>query len=109
MLDAITRTSQSPEKCLSCPVATGCGWCSGYNYESCGTRNCRDTDVGLAHEGRCLAVCYYVNERSLIIGDTKPNKIYLPREEAVQLIGEDATAALWALAEEAKNNVEVKI
>lgn len=33
----------------------------------------------------------------------------LPREEAVQLIGENATAALWTLAEEAKNNVEVKI
>ena len=38
-----------------------------------------------------------------------PKKIYLPREEAVRLIGEDATAALWALAEKAKNNVEVKI
>ena len=109
MLDAITRTSQSPEKCLSCPVATGCGWCSGYNYESCGTPNCRNTNICLAHKARCLAVCYYVNKCSLIIGDTKPKKIYLPREEAVQLIGEDATAALWALAEEAKNNVEVKI
>ena len=109
MLDAITRTSQSPEKCLSCPVATGCGWCSGYNYESCGTPNCRNTNICLAHKARCLAVCYYVNKRSLIIGDTKPKKIYLPREEAVQLIGENATAALWTLAEEAKNNVEVKI
>lgn len=109
MLDAITRTSQSPEKCLSCPVATGCGWCSGYNYESCGTPNCRNTNICLAHKARCLAVCYYINKRSLIIGDAKPKKIYLPREEAVQLIGEDATAALWTLAEEAKNNVEVKI
>lgn len=80
-----------------------------HNYESCGTPNCRNTNICLAHKARCLAVCYYVNKRSLIIGDTKPKKIYLPREEAVQLIGEDATAALWTLAEEAKNNVEVKI
>ena len=31
-LKKITRQSQSTEECLTCPIAAGCGWCSGWNY-----------------------------------------------------------------------------
>jgi uncharacterized protein len=34
---ALTRTSQSPEKCLECEVASGCAWCPGYNYDAAET------------------------------------------------------------------------
>ena len=29
----ITRRSQSTDECFYCPIAKGCAWCSGYNYE----------------------------------------------------------------------------
>lgn len=87
-LDAITKSSQSPQKCLDCAVASGCGWCSGYNYECFGTANKRSTNICLAHKARVLACCYYYNKRHLTIGDCLPKHIYLPFEEAVQLIGE---------------------
>jgi uncharacterized protein len=43
LLSNITRRSQSTDKCFYCPIAKGCAWCSGYNYEEFGTPNQRAT------------------------------------------------------------------
>jgi radical SAM peptide maturase (CXXX-repeat target family) len=48
-LDCINKTSQSPEKCLTCPIDGGCGWCSAYNYEVFGTPNKRATFICQMH------------------------------------------------------------
>ena len=101
-LDAITRTSQSPKECLSCPVAKGCGWCSGYNYELYGTANKRYTGICYAHKGRVLAACYYTNKRAVEIGDVEPKKIYLPRKETEEIIGKELSDELFELEEKAK-------
>ena len=34
---ALTRTAQSPGKCLECEVASGCAWCPGNNYDTAET------------------------------------------------------------------------
>ena len=104
-LDSITRTSQSPEKCLTCPVAKGCGWCSGYNYELYGTPNKRYTGICYAHKGRVLAACYSANRRYIEIGDVQPKKVYLPRSEVEEIIGKELSDELFALETEA---MEVK-
>ncbi len=52
MLDAITLTTQSTQECIDCPVATGCSWCSGFNYEVYGTPNKRVTRICKAHKTR---------------------------------------------------------
>lgn len=53
--DCITRRSQSTDECFNCPIASGCGWCSAYNYECFGTPNKRSTGICVMHKARCLA------------------------------------------------------
>lgn len=100
-LGAITRSSQSTKECMECPVAAGCGWCSGYNYECTGTPNKRITNICLAHKARSLACAYYYNRRYFQIGDVSPIKIFLPRDEAEKLIGIANTEELYKLEAQA--------
>lgn len=85
-LDAITRTSQSPQECLDCPVSAGCGWCSGLNYELFGTANKRFTGICWAHKARVLASAYYHNRRYIEIGDCLPIKAELPELDALTIL-----------------------
>lgn len=100
-LDAITMKSQSTEECIHCPVSSGCGWCSGLNYEMFGTANRRYTGICKVHKARVLAVCWYCNMRSIALGDTAPKKVNLPYKEVARLIGEDEAAELKAIEKEA--------
>ena len=107
-LDAITRTSQSPQECLECPVSAGCGWCSGLNYELFGTANKRSTAICWAHKARVLASCYYHNRRYLEIGDCLPIEVRLPAEDGLKILPAEKwaelmhieTAALMKFADE---------
>ena len=85
-LDAITRTSQSPQECLDCPASAGCGWCSGLNYELFGTANKRFTGICWAHKARVLASAYYHNRRYIEIGDCLPIKAELPELDALTIL-----------------------
>ena len=97
MLDGITRESQSTKECFECPVAMGCGGCSGYNYECFGTPNHRSTNICLAHKGRVLASYYYANKRFIELGDVEPRVIYMPYNEIVDILGEKSAAELFEL------------
>jgi uncharacterized protein len=57
----ITRQSQSKPECLDCPVSSGCGWCTGYNYDKFGDPNVRATFICWPHRARCMANAYYWN------------------------------------------------
>lgn len=102
-LDSITRESQSPEKCITCPVSQGCGWCSGYNYELYGTANKRYTGICYAHKGRVLASCYYYNKRHIELNDVNHKKINLPYNEVVDILGKEEADYLFNLEKEAFN------
>lgn len=102
-LDSITRKSQSPEKCMICPVSQGCGWCSGYNYELYGTPNKRYTGICYAHKGRVLSSCYYYNKRHIELNDVEPKKINLPYNEVVDILGKEEADYLFNLEKEAFN------
>ena len=60
-LSCITRKSQSTDECWNCPIASGCGWCTAYNYEYFGTPNKRATHICCMHKARSLANFYYWN------------------------------------------------
>ena len=60
-LGCITRQSQSKQECLDCPVSSGCGWCTGYNYDKFGDANIRATYICWMHRARCMANYYYWN------------------------------------------------
>jgi uncharacterized protein len=58
---ALTRRTQSTEECLNCEVASGCAWCSGYNYDSApdATIFHRATFICKMHKARVRANKYY--------------------------------------------------
>lgn len=86
LLTDITRQSQSTDECINCPVASGCGWCSAYNYECFGTPNKRATFICWMHKARALASAYYYNKGNYLAGDSERVTIYLPKTDALQII-----------------------
>lgn len=60
----LDRTTQSPQKCLECDIASGCAWCQGENYDSADTDTIyqRSTAICKMHEARVRANNYYWNK-----------------------------------------------
>lgn len=84
----ITRRSQSTDECFYCPIATGCGWCSAYNYEEFGTVNKRATYICIMHKATALANVYYWNKlyQKLNLPYIKLN--YLSDEDSLNIISQ---------------------
>lgn len=100
-LRSITRQSQSEQRCLECPIASGCAWCTAYNYERTGTPNQRVTYICLMHRARVLAQCYHHNMLHLEKPEHEPKVMHIPRDWAVEIVGEAEYEALLELAERA--------
>lgn len=81
-LCSITRRSQSTDECFNCPVAQGCAWCSGYNYEEFGTPNKRATYICKMHKARVKANWYYWNKLYKKLGIDKKFILYLTEEDS---------------------------
>lgn len=60
----LDRTTQSPQKCIECEVASGCAWCQGENYDAAKTNTIyeRSTAICLMHKARVRANNYYWNK-----------------------------------------------
>ena len=60
----LDRTTQSPQKCLECEVASGCAWCQGENYDAAETPTIyqRSTAICKMHKARVRANNYYWNK-----------------------------------------------
>lgn len=60
----LDRTSQSPQKCIDCEVASGCAWCQGENYDAADTDTIyqRSTAICKMHKARVRANNYYWNK-----------------------------------------------
>ena len=60
----LDRTTQSPQKCIECEVASGCAWCQGENYDAAKTKTIyeRSTAICLMHKARVRANNYYWNK-----------------------------------------------
>lgn len=61
---ALDRTTQSPQKCIDCEVASGCAWCQGENYDAADTETIyqRSTAICKMHKARVRANNYYWNK-----------------------------------------------
>lgn len=61
---SLDRTTQSPQKCIDCEVASGCAWCQGENYDAAKTNTIfeRSTAICLMHKARVRANNYYWNK-----------------------------------------------
>jgi uncharacterized protein len=60
----LDRTTQSPQKCVNCEVASGCAWCQGENYDAADTSTIyqRATAICKMHKARVRANNYYWNK-----------------------------------------------
>ena len=103
-MSCISRRSQSTDECFYCPIATGCGWCSAYNYQVFGTCNKRATYVCEMHKAASLASVYYWNsifkKYELEDEDLKNFRIDLncPKEWALNIIDENEYDLLLELS-----------
>ena len=99
-LNAVDRRTQSTDECFYCPIAAGCAWCSGYNYQKFGTVNKRATYICCMHKARALANAYYWNMRYRLDKEDKRFAIYTPKDWALEIISEEEWEFLNKLAEE---------
>lgn len=98
-LNSIDRRSQSTDECWNCPIASGCAWCSAYNYQVNGTPNKRATFICPMHKARVLANCYYWNKLARKQGSKDRYSLDMPREWVEEIAGPE-TDMLFGLAEE---------
>ena len=104
-LKKITRQSQSTEECLTCPIAAGCAWCSGWNYQLYGTPNKRCTYICPMHKARVLANVYYWNKLYKIKNQDKVFELNLPKEECLKFINENEYNMLLELIQKQKDKI----
>lgn len=100
LLDSITATSQSTDECINCPISKGCGWCTGYNYQTFGTVNKRATYICGMHKARSLANVYYWNKAYRKNNSNNRLKMNLGKEECLKIIDIDEYNILYKLQED---------
>lgn len=95
LLSNLTRRSQSTDECFYCPIASGCSWCSGYNYEEFGTPNKRATYICVMHQAQSLANVYYWNKLYKKLNIDKQFIMHIPKEWALNIIDEQELQTLF--------------
>lgn len=88
-MECVTRRSQSTDECFNCPIANGCAWCSGYNYQEFGTINKRATYICEMHKARALANVYYWNKVYKKHNMEDRFEMHCPKDWALKIIPED--------------------
>ncbi len=59
----LDRTTQSPQECIDCEVASGCAWCQGENYDAADTNTIYQRAMAICkmHKAQVRANNYYWN------------------------------------------------
>jgi radical SAM peptide maturase (CXXX-repeat target family) len=109
MMKSCTRRSQSTDECFYCPIASGCAWCSAYNYQKFGCFNKRATYICDMHKAEALANTYYWNKFYLLVDRDDYKENHCPKEWAIDIIGEEEFNSLENLVEQAKSHCKQSI
>lgn len=99
-INAVTRRTESTDECFYCPIGTGCGECSAYNYQVYGTPDHKSTFICDLHKARSLANVYFWNKYYRKNNIPKRFKMHCPENWAVPIIGEDEYAMLLDIEKE---------
>lgn len=97
---AVTRRSQSTDECFACPIASGCSWCSAYNYQCTGTPDKRVTYICPMHKARVLANAYYWNKLHRRQGERTRYRLDIPDDWALEIISDAELEMLKSLSKE---------
>lgn len=102
-MSCVTRTAQcknAKPECIDCPIATGCGDCAAYNYEVNGRVDSRATFICDMHKARVLASNYKHNKETIKHGENNFNKLNIPKDWAIPIIGEEEYNMLLKLSQQ---------
>ncbi|MBD7911033.1 MULTISPECIES: radical SAM peptide maturase, CXXX-repeat target family [Clostridium] len=90
---ALNLESQSKEECVNCEVASGCAWCTGFDYDAADTDTIyqRATFNCKMHKANVRACEYFWNKFEKVTGIVSPRKRY--RESMKETYEEDSNAA----------------
>ncbi len=69
---SLSMTSQSPQECIDCDIASGCAWCQGANYDFAETDTVyqRATYLCMMHKARVRANNYFWTKLDRKLGKT---------------------------------------
>ena len=85
LISSLTVKNMSPQKCLDCPIGTGCAWCTGYCYQ-CGDIKHKTLFNCQTHKAQALACKKYYHD----IKDWENyDKINIPDEMALEIISQE--------------------
>jgi radical SAM peptide maturase (CXXX-repeat target family)/CXXX repeat peptide maturase len=75
---SLTLKCQSTPECIECPVAKGCAWCTGYNYDAADTDTIyqRATFLCKMHKANVRAVEYFWTKFTEKTGLVSPREEY---------------------------------
>lgn len=79
-------------------MASGCGWCTAYNYQATGSCNQRTTNICWMHRAEALANVYYWNLYYQKQGKKDHYPCYLSRDYATQIISNEEYDYLLTLS-----------
>lgn len=96
----ITRRTECTDECFYCPIVTGCGECSAYNYQMTGTPDCKVTYMCIMHKARTLANTYYWNKWYRKQNSKERLKVNCPKDWALEIISEEEYNALIDLSKD---------
>ena len=97
-LNQVDRRTQSTDECFNCHIASGCAWCSAWNYQHLGSFNKRDNSICWMHRALSLANVYYWNKYYISKDQIKRKPLYLSRDIATQLIDNKEYDDLYLLS-----------
>lgn len=86
LMKSCNRRAMSDDECFNCPIAKGCDYCNGYNYELYGTP-CKRTKFHChVHVAEALANNYFFNKQHHMLGDTEREELLVPEDMAITII-----------------------
>lgn len=79
----LTLRVQSEDECINCQVATGCSWCSGFNYDDVNGETLfhRATNNCLMHKANIRAIEYFWNKLSIKLNIENPRTVNIKNRE----------------------------
>ena len=83
---AVDTNTMSSDECLNCEIASGCSWCSGFNYDDSetGTLFERKTYLCKMHKANVEACKYLWNKYEETTGNISPRRIRMLQNTAEQ-------------------------
>ena len=97
-LEKCTRLVITSQKCLECPIASGCGECAALSWQATGRIDKRVDFICIMHQARALANVYYWNKYYQLTNQNKYFRNNVPEDWALQIIDREELKMLYEIS-----------